>query len=157
MTNIALVVLDTLRYDAFEEFFDWLPGVRYTNVFSPGHYTIPAHAGIFTGQYPSEVGTHAKSEDLTYEEPVLAEVLNRSGYTTRAFTANLLLAPWNNWNRGFDQYQLGWRVRAASPDTFNWSETLGNLTKRSRVTRHILATIKCLLSETETLPSLNVA
>ena len=65
MTNIALVVLDTLRYDAFEEFFDWLPGVRFTNVFSPGHYTIPAHAGIFTGQYPSEVGTHAKSEDLT--------------------------------------------------------------------------------------------
>jgi|AntDeeMinimDraft_6_1070357.scaffolds.fasta_scaffold00860_3 arylsulfatase len=157
MTNIALVVLDTLRYDAFEEFFDWLPGVRFTNVFSPGHYTIPAHAGIFTGQYPSEVGTHAKSEDLTYEEPVLAEVLSRSGYTTRGFTANVLLSPWNNWDRGFDEYRLGWRVRAASPETFNWSETLNNLGERSKITRYLLSTCKCILSESKTIPSLNIA
>ncbi|MGQ3414366.1 sulfatase-like hydrolase/transferase [Natrinema sp. LN54] len=157
MTNVALVVLDTLRRDAFEEYFDWLPGVRYPHAFSPGHYTIPAHAGLFTGYYASEVGVHAKSESLDCDTSVLAERLRDHGYTTRGFSANVLLSPWNEWDRGFDEYELGWRARAAAPGVFNWSEELDQLSDVSRVERHLRAVWKCVRSGSPTLPSLDVA
>ncbi|KAB7514669.1 sulfatase-like hydrolase/transferase [Halosegnis rubeus] len=157
MTNVALIVLDTLRYDSFEKHFDWLPGERFENAFSPSHYTVPAHGGMFSGYYPSEVGTHAKSEDLDFDGPVLAETLNDFGYTTRGFTANVLLSPWNNWDRGFDEYKLGWRARAASPDTFNWSDELSTLSEKSRLERYVWSVTRCLLSDCATIPSLEVA
>ena len=31
--NVAVVVLDTLRADAFEDEFDWLSGVRFADAF----------------------------------------------------------------------------------------------------------------------------
>jgi len=48
-TSIALVVLDTLRKDSFDEHFDWLEGVRYDNAWSTSHWTHPAHGSLFTG------------------------------------------------------------------------------------------------------------
>lgn len=54
--NIALIVLDTLRKDSFDEHFDWLPGRRFENAWAPSHWTVPVHASLFTGHYPSEVG-----------------------------------------------------------------------------------------------------
>lgn len=156
MANIAVVVLDTLRRDAFEEHFNWLPGTRYEHAYSPSHYTIPAHAGLFTGKYASEVGVHAKSEILDCSTPVLPERLQEAGYTTRAFTANVLLSPWNNWDRGFDAVELGWRVRAAAPETFNWTEELSELSDAGRIERHCRAVWKCICSSSPTLPSLDV-
>jgi arylsulfatase len=43
MASVAVVVLDTLRYDTFEEAFDWLPGRRFTQAYAPSHWTIPVH------------------------------------------------------------------------------------------------------------------
>lgn len=47
------------------------PKKRYKNGFSPSRYTIPAHGGLFTGRYPSESGTRAKSERLSSDDAVL--------------------------------------------------------------------------------------
>jgi arylsulfatase len=156
MTNIALVILDTLRYDAFEEYFEWLPGTRYSHAFSPGHYTIPAHGGMFTGRYPSEVGTHAKSESLDTTDSVLAEVLSEAGYRTRAFSSNTLLSPWNNWDRGFDQFHLGWRVRAASSQTFNWNKKLVKLSDKPKLVRYLLTLLQCITSDNKVFSSLKI-
>src|SRR5262249_59904051 len=62
--NVLLVIFDTARGDRFP--FDGYArptapnlgeiarqGVVYRNAWSPAPWTVPAHASLFTGQYPS--------------------------------------------------------------------------------------------------------
>jgi arylsulfatase A-like enzyme len=74
--NVAFILLDTLRKDAFERQFDWLPGRRFDNAWSPSHWTVPVHGSMFTGLYPSETGVHARSVTLDCDRQVLAEQLS---------------------------------------------------------------------------------
>lgn len=109
MTNIALVVLDTLRKDAFDQHFDWLPGIQFQNAWSPGAWTIPAHAALFGGAYPSELGVYAKTQSLDCDRRVLAEALSDKDYQTRAFSANANISSAFNFDRGFDAFRHSWR------------------------------------------------
>jgi len=101
--NVAVVVLDALRYDHFCEHFGWLSGRRFTQAYSTSHWTAPAHASLYTGKYASEVGVHARSLSFDWEGETLAEALRDAGYTTRLFTANGQLYRWRGWRRGFTQ------------------------------------------------------
>ena len=105
MQNVALIVHDTLRKDAFEDHFGWLPGTRFDNARSPSHWTAPVHASMFTGQYPSEIGVGRQSPSLEEPGTVLAELLNEGGYTTRAFSANAFLSRRYDYDRGFDYFE----------------------------------------------------
>ena len=100
--NIAVVVLDTVRADAFSRHFDWLPGHAFTNAYATANWSVPSHASLLTGRYPSEVGIHAKSP--TFDDGVrsIAERLAERGYTTRMWTENGQLASWDGWGDGFD-------------------------------------------------------
>ncbi len=68
--DIALVVLDTLRKDYFEEEFEWLhsTGTYFDNGWSTSHWTIPAHASLFSGRYACEIGTGAKKSAFDGQE-----------------------------------------------------------------------------------------
>ena len=112
--NVALVVLDTLRFDAFHEQFDWLPGIRFTNAWATSHWTVPVHASLFAGKYPSELGVHVDNQALDCPEPVIAEQLSETDYTTRAFASNIILARPFGFDRGFDEYAGTWKFRALS-------------------------------------------
>jgi arylsulfatase A-like enzyme len=103
MTKIALVVLDTLRKDFFDRYFDWLPGVRFENVYATSHWTKPVHGSLFTGRYPSEIGL-LKGLYFDCEEPSLPELLNDDGYTTRGVTTNSHVASPFGFDRGFDEF-----------------------------------------------------
>ena len=127
MPNVAVVVLDTLRLNAFQRHFDWLPGRRYTNAYSPSHWTVPVHGAMFTGLYPSETGVHAKSAPLDVEGPVLAERLQEAGYKTRAFSANPYVSPAFDFDRGFESFAGSWRLRQLDPEL---STGCGSSTRR---------------------------
>ncbi|WP_435320309.1 sulfatase-like hydrolase/transferase [Haloarchaeobius sp. TZWSO28] len=99
--SIAVVVLDTLRYDMFAEEFDWLEGMWFENAYSTSHWTVPAHGSLFTGLYPSENGVHSQSQTLDCEQPTIAERLQDEGYRTTKYTANLNIHTWDDWDRGF--------------------------------------------------------
>lgn len=105
--NIALVVLDTLRKDSFDEHFRWLveSGVSFDNAWSTSHWTPPAHASLFTGLYASEVGTNAKNRSLSCPEDTLAEILSAAGYQTRGYSANPNHHHQFNFDRGFDEFE----------------------------------------------------
>lgn len=124
MTSIALVVLDTLRKDAFDAEFDWLPGKRFDHAWSTAKWTMPAHASLFTGKYASEVGVHAKSEGFDCPEPALAECLQRAGYTTRAYSANLMVSPVFGFDRGFNTFDGTWRINVNGKSLAGWKELL---------------------------------
>ena len=102
MTDVAVVVFDTLRADTFAEYFDWLPGRRFTNAYSTSHWTVPAHASLLTGKYPSEIGVHVRSRSLDCDT-LLPERLQDNGYTTRLWTRNMQIYEWDGWERGFSE------------------------------------------------------
>lgn len=161
MADVAIVVLDTLRKDAFDDHFDWLPGLRFENVWSPSHWTVPAHAALFAGKYPSELGVYANAESLDCPEPVLAELASHAGYTTRAFSANGNISDHFLFNRGFDVFAQDWRAEGWKDElrfrernrVFDWKRYNAQ-TDREGLVRRIGGVAQCVFGEYDTLPSL---
>jgi hypothetical protein len=62
--NIVIIVLDTLREDHAQGLDKLLNYgfVKYQNAIAPAPWTLPSHASMLTGLYPSEHGIHEKKE-----------------------------------------------------------------------------------------------
>lgn len=118
--SVAIVVLDTLRYDVFKKYFEWVPGLFFDNAYSTAHWTVPAHASLLTGQYPSETGVHCKSRAFDYPDETLVEKLNEQGYTTRKWTANMQIHEWDGWDRGFDEVRSPEQLHPNSDEAVEW-------------------------------------
>ncbi len=81
----------------------------FAQAWAQANTTAMSHAAVFTGRYPSELGTPGPKFTLAPGAPTLAEVLGAYGYDTAAFTAGLHLGPGWGLERGFDTW------RATSP------------------------------------------
>jgi arylsulfatase len=119
--NIALVVLDTLRQDSFDDSFDFLSGLSFTNAYATSHWTIPTHASILTGKYPSELGVHTKSPTFDCPDKSIVELLRGAGYQTRMWSANANLTAWNGWDRGFEQFVDPARLEPGNENLVDWA------------------------------------
>ena len=62
--------------------------MRFDLAFSTSSWTLPAHASLFTGRWPHELGIDWKLP-LRGDVPTLAEYLASHGYDTAGFAANL--------------------------------------------------------------------
>jgi arylsulfatase A-like enzyme len=153
MTKIALVVLDTLRKDAFDEYFDWLPGRRFENAWSVSHWTAAVHASLFGGQTPSELGVHKKSEALDIDRPTLAETLREAGFRTKAFSANPYVSKPFRFDRGFDEFSGTWKMRMHNEELFDWMDFISE-SHTDGPSRYLRALWHCLADDCETIPSL---
>ncbi len=127
--NILMIVIDTARADRFP----WAgydrptaprlaelarDGTVYMQAFSPAPWTVPAHASLFTGRYPSLHRTDCGSLRLPDAEVTLAEILRDAGYRTVGYTANPWLGKTYNFQQGFDTWGETWReVPEESEDT----------------------------------------
>ena len=111
--DIVLLVLDTQRldrlscYSCAEEtspFIDEFAAdaTLFECAVAPAQWTIPSHASMFTGVYPSTHNTVQSFSVLPDSLPTLAERLRDSGYFTTAFCNNPLVGVVNNGlRRGF--------------------------------------------------------
>jgi arylsulfatase A-like enzyme len=154
MTNIALVVLDTLRKDAFDRHFDWLPGQRFERAYSTANWTVPSHASLFTGKYASEVGIHAKNMYCDCPDPVLAEQLQSAEYTTRAFSANTNITGHFDFDRGFSDLKSPKRFEHLNNEKlFDW-RTFNRGTTETGIRKYLKAVYECGISDSATIPSL---
>lgn len=114
--DILLLVLDTQRADRLscyhyqEEtspYIDQLAtdATLFRHACSPAQWTVPAHASMFTGLYPSYHGTQQSFSILPKAIPTLAERLGAGGYYTAAFCNNPLVGVVNNGlRRGFQSF-----------------------------------------------------
>lgn len=152
-SNIAIVVLDTLRKEAFDEYFDWLPGRRFERTYSTSHRTVPAHTSLFTGKYASEVGIGGEQESLTCDRPTLAERLRDAGYATRAYSANPYVSSQFNYDRGFDRFDGSWRLESFDPDVFDWGVFIAN-SQDEGPSRYFRALWNCISTNCDTGRSL---
>lgn len=136
--SVAVVVLDTVRYDLFKRYFEWLPGLRFENACSTSHWTVPAHASLLTGYYASELGVHGKSRSFDCPQSSIAERLNAEGYKTRLWTANMQIHEWDGWDRGFD-HVLGPRdIHPLADNSVDW-EKFAQQTERMGLSQYAAA------------------
>lgn len=134
LPNLILISLDTMRADHLsvygyprrttphlERFA--AEATLYRNAFSNGDFTLPSHASMLTGRYPSQhgaVGDLAGFHPIDSSVPTLAELLKKAGYFTAAAVANHgYLNSRFGFHRGFDRMMVPEPVPAVSP-TFSY-------------------------------------
>jgi uncharacterized sulfatase len=114
--DILLIILDTLRRDrlsayghrretspAFDSFA--AESTLFERAVAPAQWTIPSHASMFTGLYPSTHQVVQAHHHLSGSHPTLAEILQVEGYRTVGFCNNPLVGVLNNGlTRGFGEF-----------------------------------------------------
>jgi hypothetical protein len=114
--NAIVVVLDTVRYDRFEELLARgnLPnlqrlaaeGIRYDNAWSTTSWSLPSQASILTGLLPEEHGADWPGFGLKPSAPTLGEFFSRRGYATAAFSSNAAWITPTYLGRGFLRFKV---------------------------------------------------
>jgi len=105
--NIVLLVFDALRYDYFKEYCE-LPeviknnAIQYERAITPAGWSLPAHASIFSGEYPSEHGI--TRVDDTFSDMELMNDLANQGYDTLAVSGNGFASPRYGFDELFNTY-----------------------------------------------------
>lgn len=155
--KIGLIVLDTLRYDVASECLDLseMADHVFTNMYSTSRWTVPAHASLFTGLYPTEVGSHSQERKLTTTRRTLAEKLEESGYDTVALSNNVHLDTFFNFDRGFSNLVRGPNLKGRptdSTDEFDWDELFSTI--GDGLLRYPRALRKIVKSDSPTLQTL---
>jgi 2-polyprenyl-3-methyl-5-hydroxy-6-metoxy-1,4-benzoquinol methylase len=117
-SSIILVSIDSLRADHLgcygyprdtSPFIDKLAnqGVLFKNAFSTCSYTVPSHASMFTGKYPSNhsIGFHQKFPKFNKDIDIsLAELLASQGYYNIGIVGAMVLRKEIGLDAGFHIY-----------------------------------------------------
>ena len=117
--NVLLIIVDALRADHLSTYGYNLPtspeltrwassGALFENAVAPSSWTLPSHASILTGRYPTE--HHAGEDDWRLDNrfPTLGEIFEKNGYRTAAFSGNFLLFCRRvGFGRGFQHFEDG--------------------------------------------------
>ena len=154
MKNAAVVVLDTVRKDSFDDHFDWLPGTWFERAYSTSNWTAPAHASLFTGRYGSEVGVSAASRQFDPDRPSLPERFLDEGYTTRGLSANHNASAQNGFDRGFDEFVNPSTLKNPEwEDAMDWEAFVAE-TDATGKRLYLRAILECVRGDHATVPSL---
>lgn len=114
--NVLLIVWDTVRaHDLSAYGYERLTtpalarlardGVLFEHALSTASWTLPSHAGMFTGHLPQDLSVRYTTP-LDDAEPTLAEALAGAGWATGGFVANFGAAGWESGlGRGFTRYE----------------------------------------------------
>jgi len=141
--NIVLIVMDTARADVFSPGEDAaldppIEGRRYTNAFASAPWTLPSHAGLFTGTYSSNHGAHAGHKRLSDDHPTLAGALSDGGYETVAVSNNTWISEEFGFARGFETFHKTWQYVQTETDLGEVARTQEGTDKLRGVARKIL-------------------
>jgi choline-sulfatase len=139
--NILLVTLDTTRADRMG-FLGSKRGLTpaldafarsaavFTRAYAQAPVTTVSHATLLTGSYPAGHHVNDFGAPLPGTVPYLPQLLRDAGYRTAAFVGSLILDPRNGtapgFDRGFDVYDAGFRLRRPGDDRYRSVERRGD-------------------------------
>ena len=131
LPDVVLVVFDTARRDRFGCYGQTRPTTPTTDslaragtvaerMITNAPWTLPSHASLFTGLYPSEHGAQWQTgrQLAPGVRTTLAEFLRDAGYETVCATSNGLISEGTGLARGFDHHvhrsdlESGWQKKA---------------------------------------------
>ncbi len=113
--NVTIIVIDTLRYDSFKSLIsksrhnlsDLGNFVDFNKCIAPSSWTLPSHASLLTGMYPSKHGAHETREikgldieRIKLKKKTMVSDLKKFDYSTYAISANPYVHP----VYGFDEF-----------------------------------------------------
>jgi arylsulfatase A-like enzyme/Tfp pilus assembly protein PilF len=140
--NVLLVTIDTLRADALGAYGNatvstpWIDrlaseGVRFDHAHSHTVVTLPSHASILSGRYPT---VHGVRDNAGFRFPssidTIATMLKARGYRTGAFVSAFPLDTRFGLSRGFDVYDDSYG-KAVEKTAFHMPERPGRETVRA--------------------------
>ena len=112
--NILFIVLDTVRKDhltpygynrqttpVLDSFAE--EALRCEEAVSQAPWTLPVHASLFTGTYPSVHGASQQRPFLNADTETLASVLASLGYATACYSSNAWITPYTRLTYGFEE------------------------------------------------------
>ncbi|MFT5195459.1 MAG: arylsulfatase A-like enzyme [Cellvibrionaceae bacterium] len=114
--DILMIVLDTQRVDrlsCYNPESNLTPNIKrfseqavvFDNAISAAQWTIPSHASMFTGLYPTAHQLTQSNLRLATDTPHVAEILAANGYETVGFCNNPLVGVLDNdLKRGFQNF-----------------------------------------------------
>jgi hypothetical protein len=119
--DVLFIVMDTVRAKSVSALgyqrkttpvFDALAaeGALYTEATTSATWSLPAHASLFTGHYPSSHEAHDETRRLDDRLPTLAQTLAEGGWRTLAFSANPYISETFGLVRGFDWTDKAWQT-----------------------------------------------
>jgi arylsulfatase A-like enzyme len=138
--NVILITLDTTRADrmgflgsqrGLTPHLDDLAkqGVVFSRAYSHVPITTASHSTILTGTYPQFNHVVDFGIPLSARLPYLPDLLHHHGYHTAAFVGSLVLDPLDGtapgFDRGFDAYDAGFRLRPRGADRYKTVERRG--------------------------------
>lgn len=95
--NVCIVVVDSLRAGALSQVAGaaktphiqalMSDGVQFRRAYSHSPAALPAHASLFTGRLPSEVGVAQDGLTFSGDVDLLAKTLSRAGYETHGIVS----------------------------------------------------------------------
>ncbi len=114
--HVVMVVLDTVRADHLSLYGHDRPttpyledlsreALRFRRVSSTAPWTVPSHASMFTGLWPSTHGAQWGHLSLAERFTTLAEVLDEAGFCTAGLSANQLVGENTGLDQGFDEFE----------------------------------------------------
>lgn len=117
--DVLMIVMDTVRAQSLSTYgyerdtspnLDRLAaeGVLFLDANAPATWSLPAHAALFTGTFPSWNNANGETRYLDGRLPTLAELLAQGGWETRAFTANPHISEAFGLTRGFRYDDRAW-------------------------------------------------
>jgi len=121
--NIFFLIWDACKYDYALEHASNLRALARNNLWferaiTPAPRSLPAHASLFTGQYPHEHGLNQFDQSLN--SLTLVSQLSESGYSCYGVSANGFACQRTGFYTGFDEFYYS-RGREQYPDGLNVS------------------------------------
>lgn len=153
--NIVVVVLDSVRRDHLSHYgyhrsttpnLDRVAAdaVTFRNAYSASSWTIPSHASLFTGLYPTAHRADFDTRHLDSRHQTIAELAASAGYRTACFTANGFISHHTNLDHGFQDsvdirrpgpFQKGMLGRFSRGMYRRWHQSRGKDRGSTRLTR----------------------
>jgi arylsulfatase A-like enzyme len=118
--NVLIVLWDTVRADHLSLYGYDRPttpaldafakeAAVFERAYSPGMWTVPSHASLFTGLPTSAHGARVGWLWLDGHHVTLAEHLGEQGFATFAWSSNPYLSEQTNLLQGFETVRYAWR------------------------------------------------
>lgn len=125
--NVIFIVLDTARSKSFSCYgyprsttpnIDRIAqeSVIFENALSASPWTLPSHASMFTGLYPSSHGCHEKHKFLNPDLNTIPKVLKSLGYKTFGISNNTWVSKNFGFDEGFDKFINLWQLLQSETD-----------------------------------------
>lgn len=107
-SNVLCLVLDCLRLDAITEsnapniYELAADNLSFNACVTPANWSLPAHASIFTGEWPHDHGYYHRAHHL--DRLPLVEYLTSDGFDTVGVTANIYASSSHGFDGGFSRF-----------------------------------------------------